>query len=332
MNVLLLVESLGHADISHAFYSNALSELGHTVHVGAVNSLRWHGTEFTLTWGPVTGRTEPYGPFPHRARSAPAPEADVVWLLNQPHPRLSVDVWQMLWRWNQRQPFVNDVMGLFMLNNKNNLSLVVPQQNLPGSFGSNDADDFLGQLEAKPGQKWILKRPNGGCGADVFVLAPGSSNNRALVQSLTGNTMASAEMTDPGLIGLQAQYAVLQEHIPHTTEKRIVVSSGDVVAAQEKTLNADDHRGNMTQHAKMRLSEPTPAEHELASVVARRLLAYGIRFAGLDVAYPYVFEVNLVNPGGLVERAELGLPDPYMAPTLDKLVRLSADASLAGIR
>jgi glutathione synthase len=332
MNILLLVESLSHADISHAFYSNALGELGHTVNVGAVNSLSWHGTDFALTWGPVTGPAEPYGPFPHQARPAPVPEMDVVWLLNQPHPRLSVDVWQMLWRWNQRQPFVNDITGLFMLNNKNNLSLVVPQRNLPGSAGSNDADALLRRLTAKPEQKWILKRPNGGCGADVFVLAPGNTNNRALVQSLTGNTMASAEMTDPGLIGLQAQYAVLQEHIPHAAEKRIVVSSGDVVAAQEKTLNADDHRGNMTQHATMRLSEPTAAEHELASAVARRLLDHGIRFAGLDVAYPYVFEVNLVNPGGLVERKELGLPDPYLAPTLDKLVRLSAQACLAGAR
>jgi glutathione synthase len=329
MNILFLVESLGHADISHAFYSNALSERGHAVHVASVNSLGWRDEDLALTWGLVTGRVEPYGAFPCAPRHAPAPDVDVVWLLNQPHPRLSADVWQMLWRWNQRQPFVNDIVGLLMLNNKNNLSLLVPQQNLPGSMGSNDADVLLGQLADRPQQKWVLKRPNGGCGADVFMLTPGNSNNRALVQSLTGNAMASAEMTVPSLIGLQVQYAVLQEHIPHATEKRIVVCSGDVVAAQEKTLTADDHRGNMTQHAKMQLSEPTIVEHELATAVAQRLLRYGIRFAGLDVAYPYVFEVNLVNPGGLVERAELGLPDPYLGPVLEKLMRVSADAHLA---
>jgi glutathione synthase len=332
VNVLLLVESLDHADISHAFYSNALSELGHTVHVGTVNSLGWRDETFTLKWGPVTGRVEAYGPFPHEARLAPVPELDVVWLLNQPHPRLSVDVWQMLWRWNQRQPFVNDITGLLMLNNKNNLPLVVPPQNLPRSTGSNDADVFLRQLKENPHQKWILKRPNGGCGADVFILSPGDSNNRALVQSLTGNTMALSEMTEPSLVGLQAQQAVLQEHIPHAAEKRIVVSSGDVVAAQEKALTAGDHRGNMTQGAKMQLSEPTVGEHELALTVSRRLLEYGIRFAGLDVAYPHVFEVNLVNPGGLVERLELGLPDPYMGPVLDKLVRLSAGAGSASVK
>lgn len=50
-------------------------------------------------------------------------------------------------------------------------------------------------------------------------------------------------------------------------------------------------------------------QRRLCERVGERPPRHGIRFAGVDLAYPYVFECNVVNPGGLDERLALGLPD-----------------------
>ena len=36
------------------------------------------------------------------------------------------------------------------------------------------------------------------------------------------------------------------------------------------------------------------------------LAEQGVRFAGLDIAGPWVLEANVINPGGLATLAELG--------------------------
>lgn len=320
MRILLLLENPNRAEPTHAMYTNGLRRLGHDVYVGTVHSLGWNRNQFVCDAGRVSGEATIYGPIPRLAERLEPRAFDLVWLLNQPHPRVAADVWQLLWRLNCSVPFVNDITGLLMLNNKNNLPLVVPEKNLPGFTSSCDEERLLALMEANPKARWILKRANGGCGADVFVLAPDDTNRRALVQSLTGNAPAVAEMADPGLTGLRAQHALLQDYVEHSTEKRIAICGGKAVAAQEKRLPNGDHRGNMAQHAAMTLSAPTPEESHLAEIVGARLLRYGVRFAGLDMAFPYVFEINLVNPGGLTERLELGLDDPQFHASLELLL------------
>ncbi|NUS43643.1 MAG: hypothetical protein HOQ24_08150 [Mycobacteriaceae bacterium] len=320
MKILLLIEDAARADISHAVYITMLRRLGHAVLVGDVNSLGWSDRELTVTTVEPAADVTPFGPVTGPVVRDAVVEADLVWVLNQPHTRLRTDVWQLLWRLNQRVPFVNDVVGLMMLNNKNNLPLIVPAEHLPRSLGSASHEVLAAHVERGERDRFILKRPNGGCGADVFVLSRADSNAKALLQSLTGNQHALGAMTGRQLTGLQADMAIVQEFVPHRTEKRITVCGGRVVASNEKRLAAHEHRGNVSQQARMRLAEATSAEVELAETVARRLLDYGIRFAGLDVSYPYVFEVNLVNPGGLIEPTQLGVPDPYLEPALRRLL------------
>jgi glutathione synthase len=332
VRILLLIESPRRADVSHAFYVNELRGMGHAVHVGELNTLGWDGDRFTCRSGAVTGDVAPYEPVPFAAGDGAIADVERVWLLNQPHPAVAPDVWQLLWRLDREVPFVNSVTGLLMLNNKNNLPLVVPADHLPRSICGADAEWLLARMDEQPARRWVIKRPNGGCGADVFVLSPGDTNRRALVQSMTGNAAAAAEMTDPGLLGLRQRHVLLQEHVPHTVEKRVVVCGGEVVAVQEKTLAPDDHRGNVAQHAEMQLGEASEEEVALAEAIAARLLHHGIRFAGIDMAYPYVFEVNLVNPGGLVKRLQLGLEDPSFAPALRLLLERSGPPSLVSAR
>lgn len=327
MRILLLVGAPHDLDISHAYYADVLRSIGHEVWIGSVNEFLLRDGDLACPMTQVHADLEPNAPAPGTFLLRSATQFDVAWLLNQPHPRIAESVWQLLWRLNERVSFVNDVVGLQMLNNKNNLSMVVPDGHVPWHLSTNDAEAIAGAISADPGRRWVLKPPNGGCGGDVFVIEPGSSNNRALIQSMTGNATASAAITRGGLLGLQVDYCLLQEYVPHTSEKRIAVVGGEPVAAQEKTLGAHDHRGNVTQGARMAITALTHEEVELAREVGARLLRYGIRFAGLDVAYPMIFEVNLVNPGGLVERMELGVPDPFIAPALEYLISCAQNSA-----
>jgi len=330
MRLLLLVGTPHDLDISHSYYANVLKSIGHEVWIGSVNEFRLRAGELACPMAEVRTDLEAYAPVPGPLSVGPAADFDVVWLLNQPHPRIAQSVWQLLWRLNELVPFVNDVVGLQMLNNKNNLSMVVPEGHVPWYLSTNDAGEIAEAVSSGAGRRWILKPPNGGCGGDVFVLEPGSSNNRALIQSMTGNATASGAMTRGGLLGLQVDYCLLQEYVPHGAEKRIAVVDGEPVAAQEKTLGAQDHRGNVTQGARMAIATLTPEEEELARAVGARLLGYGIRFAGLDVAYPMVFEINLVNPGGLVEPLQLGEPDPFIEPALKRLIDSVQESATSG--
>jgi glutathione synthase len=309
VRVVLLIGSPADLDISQALYANNLVALGHEVRMGALNALSADGVEIRCPMGEVTQWLEAYAPFTADLRRCGFSDVDLVWLLNQPYSRIAADVWQLLWRLNQQVPFVNDVTGLMMLNNKNNLPLLVQPEHLPATLISNDFGEVWQRYQSESQSPWVVKPPNAGCGADVFVLEPHSTNNRALLQSMTGNTSANAAMTRGGVEGLRAQYCALQRFVPHTQEKRIILVGGRPVAQQTKQLAAGEHRGNVSQRAKPSVGFLTDEERQLAHEVGERLIQYGIRFAGIDMAYPVVFEVNLVNPGGLNTPLQLGLPD-----------------------
>lgn len=326
MRILLLVGSPGDLDISHALYANNLAALGHDVRLGVVNSISAHGSQMRCLSGPVTAPLEPFGAYPGELAVGAVDDIDLVWLLNQPHQAIAADVWQLLWRLNLQVPFVNDVVGLMMLNNKNNLPLVVPPEHLPQTWTANTYAELWAAYEQNLDGRWLVKPPNSGAGADVFVLEPGSTNNRALLQAMTGNNTAAGSITRGGLEGLRNQYCVLQEFVEHREEKRVALAGGRAVRSQVKHISAADHRGNITQSADFAVCDLTDDERKLASRVGEALLRHGIRFAGIDVAYPYVFEVNLVNPGGLVEPWQLGLPDDSREPIAEIIASVPAVA------
>lgn len=146
-------------------------------------------------------------------------------------------------------------------------------------------------------------------GCPVRLAEPGSTNNRVLLQSMTGNTAVTELLTKGGLAGYRNRYYVLQQFVPNAEEKRVILAAGRPVAAQAHRLAPDEHRGNTAHRARCTDTALTPEERDLCLHIGERLLNHGIRFAGLDLAYPYVFEYKVVNPGGLDERLTLGLPD-----------------------
>lgn len=309
MRIALLIGTAAELDSCHALYANTLMSEGHEVWIGTVNGLSSLGTEIRCPLGRPDGAVEPFAPFPGKMEQRDFRDIDAVWVLNYPHPSVEEAAWQLLWCLNQQVPFVNDVTGILMLNTKTALPAVVPPRHLPRTLVSNSFAELWAEYQSSPDTTWLVKPPAGDAGADVYLLEPGSSNNRVLLQSMTGNTAITDLLTKGGLMGLRNRYCVLQEYLPHAEEKRVLIAAGRPVAQQLHRLAPGEHRGNTAHRAHCTGAELTADEKRLCLNIGEQLLRHGIRFAGIDLAYPYVFEFNMVNPGGLDERLELGLPD-----------------------
>ncbi|MCK1621759.1 RimK family alpha-L-glutamate ligase [Bradyrhizobium sp. 160] len=242
-------------------------------------------------------------------------EFQLVWVNSGAPPSISRDVWQMLWLASQHTAFVNSIEGTLFLETKHALGLVVPKEHRAFAYASNDFSLLWERYRQSPDRCWVAKPPNAYCGQNVFLLPPNGPNVRAILQSLTGNADAQHEFggltereflmmqheSDYGLAGFKAQYAVLQQFIPEVEqgEKRVVVACGQVVAWHGRRVSSDDHRSNIAQGAKPIPVDLHSIEIDLAELIGRKLMEYGINFVGLDMAYPYIIDLNLTNPGGL---------------------------------
>jgi glutathione synthase len=83
---------------------------------------------------------------------------------------------------------------------------------------------------------------------------------------------------------------------------RVLVAGGEVITSYERFPLSVDHRSGGGDLK--RIDSLDAQEHSLAVDIAQRLGAYGVHFAGLDMVYPYILEVNLVNPGGIQNAPE----------------------------
>jgi ribosomal protein S6--L-glutamate ligase len=146
-------------------------------------------------------------------------------------------------------------------------------------------------LEIVPGPPWILKAPAGHQG-----------NGVALLPSLEALRSAVSEraLTCPRLL--------VQEHLPAgTSDLRVVVADGEVVAAMRRTAPEGDFRSNLHRGGSA-AAVVLPAA--LASLAQRAAAAVGLTIAGVDLVEtpdgPVVLEVN-ASPGLMGIEATTGI-------------------------
>lgn len=244
-------------------------------------------------------------------------ECQLVWVNSGAPPSVARDVWQLLWLASQQTTFVNSIEGSLFLETKHALGHVVPKENRASSYASNDFTLLWERYRQSPELWWVAKPPNSYCGQNVFLLPPNGANVRTILQCLTGNADAQSgfgglaeresivtqNQSSYGPLGFKAEYAILQQFIPEVEqgEKRVIVACGRAVAWHGRKGSPDDHRSNIAQGAKPVPVDLHSAEVELAESIGRKLMKYGINFMGLDMAFPYIIELNLINPGGLYD-------------------------------
>lgn len=303
MRLLILTNTLDCLGENDAPLSNAFRRFGCDVILGELNSLAADNYR-VFTQGVLLPQSgDPYHPGSAARGNRHTfflDECQLAWVTSHPQDRVSLDIWQMLWLTSRNTAFVNSVEGLMFLTPKHALGYIVPEANRAISYTSNHFSLLWERYRQTPDQWWVAKPTNSTCGQNVFLLPPNGPNIRAILQCLTGNTIAQEDSYGK-LGGFKAEYAVLQQFIPEVAqgEKRVVLACGKVVAWHGRQGHPDDHRSNIVLGGKPISVDLHSGELELAEMIGQKLMVHGINFAGIDMAYPYIIEVNLVNPGGL---------------------------------
>ena len=138
------------------------------------------------------------------------------------------------------------------------------------------------------------------------MITPDDPNTKVILETLTGR--------------YNDQYCLLQRYVPNIEqgEKRVLrtwTSGGSVPATA-----GSDHRTNIVQGAHYESCDLTTDERLLCERVGTYLLRQGAEYVGMDLAYPWVIEFNVVNPGGLLTIEELtgvDLTSDIVRPILD---------------
>ncbi|QOZ13503.1 RimK family alpha-L-glutamate ligase [Bradyrhizobium sp. CCBAU 51765] len=321
MRLLILtanVDCLGENDVP---IGNAFRRHGWEVVFGEVTGIGWDNYRYFIrgVLSHVDGEPHHLGSAAQGVRGTYFfDECQLVWnnSLGGP-PSIARDVWQILWVVSQHTSFVNSVEGTLFLETKHALGHFVPKENRCVAYASNDFSLLLERYRQNPDMCWVAKPPNGYCGQNVFLLPPDGPNVRTILQCLTGNANAQSLFgglaerdslvtqtpTVYGLGGFKAEYAILQHFIPEVKqgEKRVVVACGQAIAWHGRAAASDDHRSNIAQGAKPTAVDLDSAEIALAELIGRRLMEHRVNFVGIDMAYPYIVEINLTNPGGLYD-------------------------------
>ncbi|MEB8340242.1 ATP-grasp domain-containing protein [Streptomyces endophyticus] len=301
--ILVLVSGAPEFELDNqSLVPSALLRDGHEVHIGTVHTLALHDSVLACDRTRLSAPLAPGDPMPPpQAPQGPVEDFDLVWVLAGPHPDAGTEYFQLLWLLNQRVPFVNEATALYFLNSKTTLGALVPPENRPSSYVSNDFGFLNGLVRGVPDRPWVLKPPNEGCGADVYVVSDDDRNAAALLSSATGNATSRYDSYGRAVIGQAERYAVLQEYLPHarTHEKRVLLAGEQPVSGYLRFPREDDNRANATIGARYERLRLTADEESLVRGIGKQLREHGIHFAGVDLAYPHVIEINLENPGGL---------------------------------
>ncbi|MFK4380940.1 RimK family alpha-L-glutamate ligase [Bradyrhizobium sp. USDA 223] len=307
MRLLILTNTLDCLGENDAVISNAFRRSGCEVVLGEVNSIAADDYRYFTRGVLLRAKGLPYD-VGSSALGDRGPyfldECHLVWVMSRPQDRVARDVWQMLWLASQHAAFVNSIEGMMFLNTKHALGHLVPKENRAFSYTSNDFSLLWERYRQEEDQCWVAKPPNGFCGENVFLLPPKGPNVRAILQCLTGTIFERYAIT-PGsaLRGFRADYAILQRFIPEVAqgEKRVLVACGKALAWYGRQRHPDDHRSNILQGAKPIPVDLHSGEIELVELIGQRLMKHGINFVGVDMAYPYILELNMDDPGGLYD-------------------------------
>jgi len=208
---------------------------------------------------------------------------DRVWVVGFGDQPTFLDRMQLLRTLDQSR-FVNNVDALIYLHGKPHLVLGDLGKHHPQTIVSANVETLLSAIEQ--GGSWIGKPTAGSFGRDVFTLTKADSNRRAIIEHLT-----------------QSGFAMLQERVETKDEKRFLIAGSRVIGVYGKRHT--DHRSNLAAGATPTVVHATSAEIELVETCIRWLNPRGVRFATIDVAHPYLFDVNIANPGWLATYEEL---------------------------
>ena len=285
-----------------------LCQLGHHVSCLLIDSLRLDSTRAAdgallsatgFDWQPSLAAGAGFPP----CHDQPL-DHDLVWILSLGDRVTFLDKMQLLRLVGEQQTLINSVDAIMHIRSKYFLASRPDLFRTPETHAANDA----ARLEAiirDEGGRWIIKPPAGSLGRDVFLTDATDRNLPAILANLCGPD--------------NNQYAMIQRYVPEIEagEKRVLLAGGQILGQYLRRAPAGDHRTNLSQQGIASACDLTAAESDKLAAMATVLAERGAWFTGVDIAYPWIIEVNVVNPGGIV--------------TIDELTSVDLSARLAHI-
>src|SRR5579875_2907687 len=198
MKILILRNTVTRIDAHCVLLANAFLARGDEVYFGLINAVATHNYHVYGPIVPYRVEVEYYAPIDESLQWETLEDFDLIWIMKAPHPALAKDIWQILWLLSKRVPFVNSVEALLFLDTKNTLGYLVPQEHLLENYAADSFDILWDIYRSQPQERWILKPTNSASGANVFLVDPQGSNDRALIQSMTGNTKSVVDLAIDG--------------------------------------------------------------------------------------------------------------------------------------
>ena len=200
---------------------------------------------------------------------------DWIWMLGFGERHTFLDRMQLLHHADASK-FVNSPHAFLHFQNKAALAMTSLGTHAPPALVSDRIELLFNRIHT--GGDWIAKPTAGSFGRDVFELNVATPNLLQILEHLTRDG-----------------YVLLQEHVTTEHEKRWFMTRGQLIGVYAKIKQG--LRGNIAAEATACLCEPTSQEIDLAQAIATKLVGEGIQGCAVDIAYPYLLDVNFVNPG-----------------------------------
>jgi glutathione synthase len=286
---LLIQETPTLEDGNYLRFARELDESGHSLDILFIDSLRLlagHVTANAFSWYPSL---KPGESFPTSAECKI--DHDVIWILGLGNRENFLDKYQLLYALPAKCKIINSLDAIMHLKSKYFLASQGDQFPSPETYASTSAEELISIVRGNEG-KWIVKPPAGSLGRDVYLTHAGDSQLGEIIRNLCGAD--------------NSRYTMLQRYIPEIEqgEKRVLLAGGRVIG-QYLRRPRDDHRTNITAGAETEPCDLSNAESAYCTKLARQMLSKGAWFAGVDLVYPWLIEVNVINPGGITTIDEL---------------------------
>ena len=172
--------------------------------------------------------------------------------------------------------FVNSIDAYLLYHNKATLAMTTLSKYTPDTVVSTNVDELVHHVHR--GGRWIAKPTAGSFGRDVFELQSNDPNLTQILEHLTRN-----------------DYAILQQRVSTEREQRWYIAMGSELGAYQKVKTG--LRGNVGATSSAVNCDPTDQERDMVRSIGSELVDLGIRACAIDIAYPYLLDVNFVNPG-----------------------------------
>lgn len=208
-------------------------------------------------------------------------QTDLIWITSLGDRSTFLDKMQLLHAVSLRVQVLNTPSAIVFWHSKFPLAeLQSAELKTPETYASADPE-WLYEKICRQAGCWVVKPVSGSQGEGVYMIDSDDPNAHSALVATGG-------------------YQILQRWIPEVRlgEKRVLLSGGEIIGQYLRTAT-NSPLTNLAKGACASNCSLTNAEQRAMRTLAGKLKSLGIAFAGVDLCWPWLIEINVVNPGGL---------------------------------